>query len=345
MIWLWIGFLALVLFLLALDLGVLHRDNHRIALKEALGWVTLWVSLGLGFSGVIYLIYDNNWFGIASAQQYLISDPWFQKLPPRQVIEQVSGFTAWTEYLTGYLLEQSLSIDNIFVISLLMTSMKVPEEFQHRVLFWGILGAIVFRGIMIAGGVWFVNKFTWSFYIFGAFLIISGVRMMFAGDDDNPEPEASWFFRTMRKVLPVAPGQHGNRFFVKINGRTMVTTIFVALLAIELTDIMFAVDSVPAILGITTDPFLVVTSNIFAIMGLRSLYFVLAGMMDKFHHLKTALALLLVLIGVKMVAHHYYKLDNVVSLLLVVGVVGAGVLASLFTAAPERKPPAAPPPA
>jgi tellurite resistance protein TerC len=190
---------------------------------------------------------------------------------------------------------------------------------------------------MIAGGVWFVTRFSWAFYVFGGFLVISGVRMLFAGDDDDPEPEASWFYRTMRRVLPVAPGQHGSRFTVRVDGRFMFTTTFIALLAVELTDILFAVDSVPAILAVTTDPFIVVTSNVFAILGLRSLYFVLAGMMNLFHHLKTALAILLVVIGGKMIAHHYVKVPNVVSLAVVVGIVAAGVVASILTA--DRRPP------
>jgi tellurite resistance protein TerC len=338
MIWLWLSFLALVLVLLGLDLGVFHRKSHTIRLKEALGWTTLWVILGLGFSGIVYLIYENDWFGASEPMRYLFSESAVAAagVATRPLLHAMSGFEAAILYITGYLLEQSLSIDNIFVISMLMRSMKVPDQYQHRVLFWGILGAIFFRGIMIAGGVWFVNKFSWSFYIFGAFLIISGIKMMLSDDDEEEShPEQSWFYRGVRRILPVAPGAHGNHFFVRINGRTMVTSIFVALLAVELTDIMFAVDSVPAILGVTTVPFLVVTSNVFAIMGLRSLYFVLAGMMDKFHHLKTALAVLLIVIGAKMVAHHYYKVPNLLSLGVVVAIVGAGVILSIFTKAPE----------
>jgi tellurite resistance protein TerC len=317
MIWLWLGFLALVFVLLALDLGVFNRKNHAFSLKQALGWTTVWVILGLSFTGVVYLIYENNWLGALDASR----DPQIK-----------SGLDAAVLYLIGYLLEESLSIDNIFVMSLLLTSMKVPAEYQHRLLFWGILGAIGFRAAMIGGGVWFVTQFSWAFYVFGGFLIVSGVRMIFAGEDDDPEPEASWFYRAMRRILPVAPGQHGGRFFVRIDGKTMVTASFVALLAVELTDVMFAVDSVPAILGVTTDSFIVITSNIFAILGLRSLYFVLAGMMSKFHYLKIALAILLVVIGAKMVAHHHYKVNHLVSLAVVVGIVGLGVLASLLTA-------------
>jgi tellurite resistance protein TerC len=321
MIWLWTAFLALILLLLALDLGVFHRKSHIISVREALGWTALWVALGLAFSGVVYLIYEHDWGGALTSRR----DP---------AIE--NGLDATVLYVMGYFLEKSLSVDNILVISLLFSAMRVPPQFQHRVLFWGILGAIVFRGVMIAGGIWFVTRFSWAFYVFGAFLVISGIRMMFAGEDEGPEPEASWFYRFIRRVLPVAPGQHGSRFTIRIDGRLFVTTTFVALLAIELTDVLFAVDSVPAILGVTQEPFIVVTSNVFAILGLRSLYFVLAGMMDMFHHLKVALAVLLVVIGAKMVFHHHYKVDHLISLAVVVGIVAIGVVASLLTA---RKPP------
>jgi tellurite resistance protein TerC len=319
-IWLWLGFLTLVFILLALDLGVFHRHAHRVELKEAAFWTIVWISIGMAFTGVVYLLYANDVAGVADASRTKVA----------------TGGEAAVLYVTGYLLEKSLSIDNIFVISLLFTSMRVPPEHQHRVLFWGILGAIIFRGAMIGGGVWFVNKFTWSFYVFGGLLLVSGVRMIFAGDDEDPEPEASWSFRTIRKVLPVAPGQHGSKFLIKVNGKTLVTSTLVALLAVELTDIVFAVDSVPAILGVTTDPFIVITSNIFAIMGLRSLYFVLAGMMNTFHHLKTALAILLIFIGAKMALHNHVHIHNLISLACVIGIVGIGVLASVLL--PPAKP-------
>ncbi len=313
MTWLWLGFFALVLILLALDLGVFHRKAHEISLREALGWTTFWVALGLSFSGVVYLMYEHHWGGAGTFDE-----------------KHLHGLDAMILYLTGYLLEESLSVDNLFVISLLMTSMRVPGKYQHRLLFWGILGALVFRGTMIIGGVWLVNRFTWTFYIFGGFLVISGIRMLFAGDDDEPEPEASWFFRAIRKVIPIAKDDHGSRLLAKENGKVVFTYLAVALLAIELTDIVFAVDSVPAILAVTTEPFIVITSNVFAILGLRSLYFVLAGMMSKFRYLKTALSILLVIIGAKMLAHDVYHVANLVSLSVVVGVVGIGVATSFF---------------
>lgn len=312
MTWLWLGFLALVFVMLALDLGVFHRKPHEISIREALGWTAFWVALGLSFSGVVYLMYEHHWGGAG-----------------RFATHNLRGSDATVLYLTGYLLEESLSIDNLFVISLLFHAMAVPSRLQHRLLFWGILGALVFRGAMITGGVWLVHRFTWTFYIFGTFLVVSGIRMLVAGDDEEPEPEASWFFRTMRRILPVAQEDHGSRFFARENGRLVVTYLLVALLAIEVTDIIFAVDSVPAILAVTTEPFIVVTSNVFAILGLRSLYFVLAGMMNKFRYLKSALAVLLLVIGAKMLAHDVIEVPNLVSLAVVIGMVAAGVAVSL----------------
>ena len=313
---LWISFFSLVFVMLALDLGVFHRKAHEITLKEALGWTTFWVSLGLSFSGIVYLIYENHVGGAGMGKE------WHEP--------HLHGTDALMLYLTGYLLEESLSIDNLFVISLLFHSMAVPGKYQHRLLFWGIMGALVFRGIMITGGVWLVTRFTWMFYVFGAFLVISGIRMLLAKHDAEPEPETSWLFKIIRKFLPVAKQSHGSRLLARENGKLVVTNLFIALIAIELTDVVFAVDSVPAILAVTTEPFIVITSNVFAIMGLRSLYFVLAGMMSKFRYLKTALSILLVLIGGKMMIHDFFKIPNLVSLALVVGIVGIGVATSFF---------------
>src|SRR6266545_2845203 len=319
MTWIWIGFLALVFVMLGLDLGVFHRKAHEISIREAIGWTLFWVALGLAFSGAVYVIYEHHWGGAG-------------RLSPRH---HLHGADATILYLTGYLLEESLSVDNLFVISLLFRSMAVPARFQHRLLFWGILGALVFRGSMIVGGVWLVHHFMWTFYVFGGFLVLSGIRMILAGDDDEPEPEASWFFKAVRRVLPMAQKDHGSRLVARESGRTVVTYLAVALLAIELTDIVFAVDSVPAILAVTTEPFIVVTSNVFAILGLRSLYFVLAGMMNKFRYLKTALSFLLVIIGGKMLAHDFIQVPNLLSLAVVIGVVTTGVVISVLADARE----------
>ncbi len=320
MTWLWIGFFALVFVLLALDLGVFHRKAHEVHLPEAIGWTIFWVALGLSFSGIIYLIYENQWGGagvLAFRHGHL------------------RGSDATVLYLTGYLLEESLSVDNLFVISLLFRAMGVPRRFQHRLLFWGIMGALVFRGTMISGGVWLVRHFMWTFYVFGIFLVGSGIRMILAGDDEEPEPEASWFFKAVRRVLPMARQDHGSRLVATENGRIVFTHLAVALLAVELADIIFAVDSVPAILAVTTEPFIVVTSNVFAILGLRSLYFVLAGMMSKFRYLKTALSILLVVIGGKMLAHDFIQVPNLLSLAVVIGVVTTGVVISVLADARE----------
>ena len=321
MTWLWIGFVSLVFVMLGLDLGVFHRKAHEVNIREAIGWTLFWVALGLAFSGVVYVIYEHHWGGAG-------------RFAPRH---HLHGTDAMVLYLTGYLLEESLSVDNLFVISLLFRSMAVPARFQHRLLFWGIIGALVFRGSMIAGGVWLVRHFMWTFYVFGGFLVLSGVRMILAGDDEEPEPEASWFFKAVRRVLPMAEQDHGSRLFARENGRTVVTYLAIALLAIELTDIVFAVDSVPAILAVTTEPFIVVTSNVFAILGLRSLYFVLAGMMNKFRYLKTALSILLVIIGGKMLAHQFVDVPNLLSLAVVITVVGIGVVLSIMADAREVK--------
>jgi tellurite resistance protein TerC len=319
MTWLWIGFFSLVFVMLALDLGVFHRKAHEIRIREAIGWTIFWVTLGLSFTGVVYLIYENQWGGAGM----------------EAARHQLRGTDAAILYLTGYLLEESLSVDNLFVISLLFRSMAVPARYQHRLLFWGIMGALVFRGTMIAGGVWLVSHFTWTFYLFGLFLIISGIRMIVAEDEEDPHPEQSWFFRAVRRVLPMAKQDHGSRLFSRENGKVVVTHLAIALLAIELTDIVFAVDSVPAILAVTTEPFIVVTSNVFAILGLRSLYFVLAGMMSKFRYLKTALSILLVIIGGKMLTHDFLEVPNLLSLAVVVSVVSIGVVLSILADARE----------
>jgi tellurite resistance protein TerC len=319
MTWLWLGFFALVFAMLALDLGVFHRRAHEIRLREAMGWSIFWITLGTAFSGVVYLIYQHHWGGAGLL-----------------VGADIDGADAAVLYLTGYLLEKSLSVDNLFVISLLFYGLAVPPKYQHRLLFWGIIGALIFRCAMITGGVWLVNQFTWTFYVFGGFLVISGVRIMLSGHEDEPQPETSWFLRFIRRVLPVAQDDHGARFITRERGRLVVTHLAIALLAVEVTDIIFAVDSVPAILAVTTEPFIVITSNVFAILGLRALYFVLAGMISKFRYLKVALAILLVLIGGKMLAYQVYHLPNLASLALVISIVGAGVIASLVADARRR---------
>lgn len=313
-IWLWIAFFILIAVLLALDLFVFHRDAHEISLREAGGWTILWIACGLAFGGVVYGIYEHHWFGITPNDH------------------TVDGSQALFEYLTAYILEKSLSVDNIFVIAMLFSTFRVPQVYQHRVLFWGILGAIAARAVIIASGLWLISHFTWMFYVFGAFLVFTGVRMLRASEDEGGE--AGRVIELARRYLPVAKEPHGNRFFARENGRLVVTYLALALIAIEVTDLVFAVDSVPAVLSVSTEPFVVVTSNVFAILGLRSLYFVLADMLQRFHYLQHALAILLIIIGVKMGLHDVFKIPSVLALVLVLVVVGAGILLSIFSKPP-----------
>jgi tellurite resistance protein TerC len=311
MIWFWLGFFALVALLLSLDLGVLHRKAAEPSLKSAAWWTVAWVCLGLSFACVVYLLYEHAWFGA-----------------------QVSGggSDAAITYLSAYLLEQALSVDNIFVMSLLFRSFRVPVKYQHRVLFWGILGAIVFRIAMLGGGAYLAKRFTWVFYVFGAYLAWQGLKLLRNGDDDeNDDHDKSLAVRALRRFVRIVDGDHGGKFTVQLDGRRALTTVAVCLVVIELTDIVFALDSIPAVLSVTQDTFIMVTSNVFAIMGLRSLYFVLAGAMSKFKYLKIALAVLLILIGAKMIAHDLYHMSHALSLALIAGIISAGVIASVIS--------------
>jgi tellurite resistance protein TerC len=319
MIWLWVGFVALVLLLLVLDLGVFHRHAHEVSLREAGTWTIVWITIGLGFTGVVYLIYSGQWFGAS-----LGSDP-NRVSDPNQ---------AALLYLTGYVLEESLSVDNMFVIAMLFRSFKVEARYRHRVLFWGIVGAIVLRAAMIMGGAWLVHRFTWVFYVFGAYLAYTGLKLFKEGAGDV-DPEASFFVKFARRALPVARHDHGSHMTAIENGRVVVTRLGLVLIAVEGTDVIFALDSIPAILAITTDSFIVFTSNIFAILGLRSLYFILEGMLGRFRHLTVALAFVLVFIGAKMLLHDVYVFPNLVSLGVILGAVSVGVLSSLLIAKPD----------
>ena len=320
MIWFWLGFFALVALLLFLDLGVLHRKATEPSLKSAAWWTVAWVCLGLAFAGVVYLIYQNAWLGAQMTGTAAHGSP----------PGQADGGDAAITYVSAYLLEQALSIDNIFVMSLLFRSFRVPVKYQHRVLFWGILGAIVFRITMLAGGAYLAKQFTWVFYVFGAYLAWQGVKLLRDEDDEAGDHDRSLAVRVLRRFVRIVDGDHGGKFTVQIDGRRALTTVAVCLVVIELTDIVFALDSIPAVLSVSQDSFIMITSNIFAIMGLRSLYFVLAGAMSKFKYLKLALAVLLILIGGKMIAHDFYQMSHAVSLALIAGIIGAGVLASVI---------------
>lgn len=302
----WIGFLILIFILLALDLGVFNKNPHAITAREALGWTGIWVALSLLFSVFIYFAYENGW----SANE-----------------GGLSGRDAVLKYITGFLVEKSLSMDNVFVIAMVFAYFKVPKQYQHRVLFWGIIGALVFRGLMIAIGVVLIKQFAWITYIFGAFLLYSAYKMLVSKEGVHPQknPMIKW----SRKFFPVTKGFEEEHFFVRRRHLWAATPLFIALIVVETTDIMFAFDSIPAIFAITTDPFLVFTSNIFAILGLRSLYFVLAAIIDKFRFLQYALVFILGYVGVKMLLVHHVQIPEWLSLAVIAVSLTTGVVASL----------------
>jgi len=325
MIGLWVGFIAFVLALLALDLGVFHRKAHVVGIREALTWVGVWVSLALLFSGFIYAAYYHEWFGLTLTVAKSAANPEGILQGP------AAAGPAFVQYLTGYVVEESLSIDNMFVIAMIMAQFGVPAAVQHRLLYWGILGALVMRGVMIAAGYGLVQQLDWVLYVFGAFLVYTAVRMLVAKGPVDLKQNV--LVRAVRKIMPVTEEFHGSQFMIRRDGKRWLTPLAVALVAIESADVVFAVDSIPAIFGITRDPFLIFTSNVFAILGLRSLYFALAGVMEKFRYLKVSLSVLLAVIGVKMLLKHWLEAIpglNYWTLGITLLILAAGVLASLW---------------
>lgn len=314
----WGGFLVLFLGLLFLDLSVLHREAAALSVRQALFWTSVWVSVAFSFNIVVYGLYEYRWLGFE----------------PGAGVH--GGADAVVQFITGYLLEWSLSVDNIFVIALIFAYLKIPALFQYRVLFWGIVGAIVLRGLMIAAGTTLLAHFDWMFYVFGAILLVSALRML-RDDDATPDFGASFPARLVRRFVPVTDELERARFFVRRQGRLHATPLFVALVMVELTDIVFAVDSIPAILAVTRDPFLVFTSNAFAILGLRSLYFAVAGMMAMFRYLKYSLVLILAFVGVKMLLVSRFHVPNLISLGIIVGTLAGGVAASLWASRREER--------
>ncbi|MBC5841154.1 MAG: TerC family protein [Flavobacteriaceae bacterium] len=305
----WISFFVIIIIILALDLGVFNKNPHIISSKEATKWTAIWITISFLFSGVIYWIYGNGY----------IENP-----------DNLKPLAASIKYITGYLIELSLSIDNIFVIAIIFSAFKIPQKYQHRVLFWGILGAVFFRGLMIYFGVLIINKFAWTTYIFGAFLIYTAVKMLLTGDDDQFEPKKSFVYKALKKIMPISNHIDGEHFFVKRRHLTAATPLFVALVVIEVMDVVFAVDSVPAILAITNDPFLVFSSNIFAILGLRSMYFFLANMLEKFSYLEYSLIVILTFVGVKMILQDFIEIPEWVSLAVIALSLLSGVVFSLY---------------
>jgi len=303
-LWKWVFFNAFVLALLLFDLGVLRRKSHDVKLKEALGWSAFWISLAFIFCGGIW---------------------------------HYNGSQRALEFLTGYLVEYSLSVDNIFVFILIFTYFRVLPEYRHKVLFWGIMGALVMRAIMIYAGVALIQRFEWIIYVFGAFLLFTGIKMAWHKDDEI-HPGDNPVVKLFKKIMPVTPEYHGNHFFVLKEGKRYATPLFIVLLVIETSDLIFAVDSIPAIIGISRDPFIVYTSNVFAILGLRSLYFALAGIMGLFHYLKFALAFILSFVGVKMLlSHTAFKIPIGWSLVIILSALVISILASLKWPLPEEE--------
>jgi len=307
----WVCFIALFLGLLFLDLSVLHRESAELSVKQALFWTAVWVTVAMSFAAVVYGLYEYRWLGFEPGQG--VTD----------------GTDAVVQYVTGYLLEWSLSVDNIFVIALIFSYLKIPTQYQYRVLFWGIVGAIVLRGMMIAAGTTLLQHFDWMFYVFGAILLLSALRMLRSGEEVH-DVGNSFPARLVRRFVPVTPELERARFFVRRDGRLFATPLFVALVMVELTDVVFAVDSIPAILAVTRDPFLVFSSNAFAILGLRSLYFAVAGLMAMFRYLRYSLVLILAFVGMKMLLVSHYHVPNLVSLGIILGTLAAGILASII---------------
>jgi tellurite resistance protein TerC len=316
MIWFWLGFFALVALALAIDLGITSRTPKDLTFREAFRKTAGWVALGLAFSGVVYVIYEYHLLGAN---------------PPDADGKVQTGADATVTYLSAYLLEEALSVDNIFVMSLIFRSFRIPARYQHRVLFWGIIGAVVFRVGMLGGGVWLTRQFTWIFYFFGAYLIYSGIGLLREEEEDEDHLEKSFTVRALRRFVRVVDGDHGGRFIIHdSHGRRALTILAVALVVVELTDVVFALDSIPAVLAVSQDSFVIITSNIMAILGLRSIYFLLAGAMAKFDYLKYALAGLLMFIGAKMIGHGHVHIPNVVSLAIIAGFIMTGVVASII---------------
>ncbi|GAW88546.1 TerC family membrane protein [Flavobacterium psychrophilum] len=299
----------MVFVILALDLGIFNKTPHIVSTKEASKWTAIWVTLSFAFSGVIYWLYGTDF----------VNNP-----------NNLSQTAAALKFVTGYLIELSLSVDNIFIIAIIFASFKIPQKYQHRVLFWGILGAIFFRGIMISFGVILIKNFSWTNYVFGAFLLFTAIKMLFSKEDEeNFEPKDSFVYKTLGKIIPITSESDKEKFFIPTKKGKAATPLFVALIVIEVMDVLFAVDSVPAILAITSDPFLVFSSNIFAILGLRSMYFFLANMLEKFSYLEYSLIAILSFVGLKMISHDYIEIPEWASLGFIAVSLLVGILVSL----------------
>jgi tellurite resistance protein TerC len=329
--WAYLGFFALVLVFLALDLGVFHREAHAVGMREAITWTAIWIATALVFNVAIYFFYERHWLGLGLDVPQI--DGTTKPL--------VEGLEAAKLFFSGYVVEKSLSMDNVFVIAMIFGYFGTPARYQHRVLFWGILGALVMRGGMIAVGAQLIRTYSWVIYVFGGFLVLTAIRMAVVSTS-NLDPERNVLIRLVRRLMPVTTSYDGQKFFSRLDGRRAATPLFLALVMVEFTDLVFAVDSIPAIFAITADPFLVLTSNVFAILGLRSLYFCLAAIIDQFRYLKPALIGVLLFVGVKMLlVHSPYKIDSTVSFAVVLTILTAGIVASVIAARRSGERPAA----
>jgi tellurite resistance protein TerC len=299
----WISFVVFILLVLLLDLGVFHKKSHTVGFKESMTWSGIWIAMAMAFSVIIYFWRGEEDFHL---------------------------------FLTGYIIEKSLSVDNLFVFLLIFGYFKIPNQYQHKVLFYGILGALVMRAFFIWAGIAMLEKFSWMIYIFGGFLIFSGFKMLMPHSDEH-DLEKSWVIRWTKKIFPTSPHFHDDKFFVKLDGAWLITPLFITLVFVEFSDLVFAVDSIPAIIGITNDPFLVFTSNVFAILGLRSLYFALKGFADIFHYLKYGLAFILMFIGFKMLIMHWYHVPVILTMAVIFLILFASVVVSIVSNKRKKK--------
>ena len=314
MLWVWIFFILFVCACLAIDLFVLNKEDHVISTQEAGKWTILWVSIALLFSGVVWWLFAQD-----------IVDNHTNLTPSGAVLD----------YITGYLVELSLSVDNIFIIAVIFSAFKIPAKFQHRVLFWGILGAMFFRAIMIVFGIALIQRFDWIIYVFGIFLVYTAYAML--KDEEESDPKDSWIYKKISKILPITNEIHGHNFTVIKNGRKYATPLLLALIIVELTDVMFALDSIPAILAITQDEFIAFSSNIMAILGLRSMFFLVVGLLEKFRFINYSLAVILGFVGLKMLFSNVIHISSWISLVVIALALTGGILASIWIKPKENK--------
>lgn len=305
----WLIFIGVIFGLLALDLGVFHKKDKVVSIKESVAWTAIWLVLALCFGGVIYYLYDNQVLGLNA--------------------KNIDPAKAMFEFYTGYFIEESLSLDNIFVIALIFQFFKIEGKYQHKILFWGIIGAVFFRLIMIVLGTAFVEKFEWATYVFGGILIYSAIKML-KSDDEDSDFKDNIGVKLLSKIYPIDWDNHHGKYFKIKDGKKMATVLFASLIVVEFSDILFAVDSIPAIFSVTKDPFIVFTSNIFAILGLRNLFFFLSGMMDKFQYINYSLVAILLFVGLKMILVKWLEISPILSLLIILLCLTAGIVFSLL---------------